>query len=82
MLRNNGGYLYAQRVHGRLGPGLRALREAAGLSRYALEQLSGVSRDEIGDIEEGRVRPSHFILCQLAAGLGLTIGELHERLDE
>lgn len=80
--RNNGSYLYAQRVQVRLGRALQEVRERRGLSRSALARRAGVSRDELIEIEEGRVHPSCFILCQLAAGLGLTLGELIEEMGE
>lgn len=80
--RNNGGYLYAQRVQARLGRELQELRERKGVSRSALARRAGVSRDELIEIEEGHVHPSLFILTQLACGMGLTLGELMHELDE
>ena len=80
--RNYGGSLYAARVHARLGRELQELRERKGLSRSALSRKSGVSRDEIIEIEEGRVHPLADTLCQLAFGMDLTIEEMMAELDE
>ena len=43
-------YDYAERLCRRLPRRLQEQRENAGLSRYALEKRTGVSRDMIGDI--------------------------------
>ena len=44
-------YDYAERIRARLPGRLQTARVAAGLSRYGLEQRSGISREMIGKIE-------------------------------
>ena len=51
-------YDYAERLCARLPRVLQELREAAGLSRYALEKKCGVSRERIGCIESGDSIPA------------------------
>ena len=57
-------YDYAQRICSKLPRRLQEERENAGLSRYALEKRTGVSRDMIGDIEHGDSIPA----CTLPGG--------------
>ena len=49
---------------------LRALRESAGLSVYALAQQSGVSRQYLGELERGEKEPSLEVARKLAAAFG------------
>ena len=51
-------YDYAERVCERLPRRLQELREAAGMSKYALAKKAGVSRDMVGCIEEGESIPT------------------------
>ena len=54
-------YDYAERLCRRL----QEERENVGMSRYALEKRSGVSRDIIGDIEHGDSIPTLHLAGQL-----------------
>jgi Helix-turn-helix. len=41
-----------------------------------LEQLSGISRAQISDIETGKKNPTIYTLCQLAKALKVPITDL------
>lgn len=69
-------HAYAERLRVWLPRRVQELREAAGLSRYALEKVSGVSRDMIGSVESGESIPTLHLCARLAHGLGLTVLEL------
>lgn len=74
-------YELTQRVCVRLGKRLRAVREARGLSRYALALASGVSREMIRRIETGDSFPSLFVVTRMAWAMGLSFAEFAMRLD-
>ena len=57
---------YAERVFLRLVKRLRAVREARGLSRYALAEAAGMSRDMVGCIEAGKSCPTAIVLVKVA----------------
>lgn len=61
---------------------LQELRERAGLSRYALEKRTGVSRDMIGDIEHGDSIPTLHLAARLVHGLGMRLWEFVRKLEE
>jgi transcriptional regulator with XRE-family HTH domain len=69
-------HAYAERIRAWLPRRVQELREAAGMSRYALEKVSGVSRDMIGSVESGESIPTLHLCARLAHGLGLTVPEL------
>lgn len=73
---------YAERIRARLPRRLQELREAAGLSRYALWLKCGVSRDMIGCIEEGRSIPTLHVAARLAHGINLTLIELIAPMED
>ena len=76
-------YDYAERIRTRLPGRLKRAREAAGLSRYGLEQRCGISREMIGKIERGKTKkPSLFIVAQLCHGMGMSLLELVALLEE
>jgi transcriptional regulator with XRE-family HTH domain len=54
---------------------LTAIREAAGLSRYALAKLSGCSAVHLGRLESGERRPSWETACRLADVLEVGVEE-------
>lgn len=54
---------------------LRALREQAGLSAYALGKKSGVSDQTILNIEAGKNQPGWEVACKLADALGVSVAE-------
>ena len=58
---------------------LAEIRKSRGLSQYALAELSGISRVTIARIETGKMNPTLQTLEQLAAALGVTVGELVDR---
>jgi DNA-binding XRE family transcriptional regulator len=61
---------------------LQECREAAKVSRYGLQKNCGVSRDTIGDIENGETVPRLFWAARMAYGLGMTLKEFVEMLEE
>jgi len=52
------------------------LRTAQGLTLRELEELSGVSKTEINNIENGKANPTIATLQLLAAGLQVELAEL------
>ena len=68
---------------GRRGPlRLRPVRESLGLSRRALERLSGVSRFTIADIERGRSRGWPTTRKKLVDALAPLLAERARRLEK
>jgi transcriptional regulator with XRE-family HTH domain len=66
----------------RLGAGLRAIREAQGLSQVNLSKASGVSRSSISAIERGRQEPTFRTLMRLRDGLGVPIADALALYDD
>jgi transcriptional regulator with XRE-family HTH domain len=64
-----------------LGPRIRALREAMGLSLRDLALRSGVSAPMLSQVERGETSPTLQIAGRIAAGLELRLSQLL-RLDE
>jgi transcriptional regulator with XRE-family HTH domain len=64
-----------------LGPRVRALREAMGLSLRDLALRSGVSAPMLSQVERGETSPTLQIAGRIAAGLDLRLSQLL-RLDE
>jgi XRE family transcriptional regulator, regulator of sulfur utilization len=64
-----------------IGPRVRALREAMGLSLRDLAQRSGVSAPMLSQVERGDTSPTLATAGRIAAGLELTLSQLL-RLDE
>jgi transcriptional regulator with XRE-family HTH domain len=64
-----------------LGPRIRALREAMGLSLRDLGQRSGVSAPMLSQVERGETSPTIAVAGRIAAGLELSLSQLL-RLDE
>jgi DNA-binding XRE family transcriptional regulator len=60
---------------------LQECREAAKVSRYGLQKNCGVSRDMIGDIENGETVPTLFWAARMAYGMGLTLREFVAKLE-
>ncbi len=75
-------YDYAERIRERLTRRLQELREAVGLSMYALGEKCGVSRDTISRIEGSETSPGVHVLARLAWGLGKTPGGFFGRIEE
>ena len=59
---------------------VRELRAGRGLTLEALAEASGVSRSMISLIERGRSSATAVVLEKLAAGLGVTLASLFDRL--
>ena len=64
-----------------VGPRIRALREAMGLSLRDLAERSGVSAPMLSQVERGETSPTLAVAAKIAAGLELTLSQLL-RLDE
>ncbi len=79
---DNGAYNYTDRLCARLPRALQEGRETEGVSRYSLEKKSAVSRDMIGDIENGDSIPTLHLAARLAYGLRMKAWELVRRLEE
>jgi transcriptional regulator with XRE-family HTH domain len=72
---NHDAHDYAERIRERLPRRLQELCEACGLSKYALWQKTGVSRDMIGRIEGGESIPTFHVGARLAYGVDKTLTE-------
>src|ERR1700747_2404494 len=66
---------------GRLGPRVRALREAMNLSLRDLAERSGVSAPMLSQVERGETSPTLQVASRIATGLELRLSQLL-RLDE
>jgi transcriptional regulator with XRE-family HTH domain len=64
-----------------VGPRIRALREAMGLSLRDLTERCGVSAPMLSQVERGETSPTLAVAEKIAAGLELTLSQLL-RLDE
>jgi transcriptional regulator with XRE-family HTH domain len=64
-----------------VGPRIRALRDAMGLSLRDLAERSGVSAPMLSQVERGETSPTLASAAKIAAGLELTLSQLL-RLDE
>lgn len=64
-----------------VGPRVRALREAMGLSLRDLAERCGVSAPMLSQVERGETSPTLAVAAKIAAGLELTLSQLL-RLDE
>ena len=64
-----------------IGPRVRALRDAMGLSLRDLGERAGVSAQMIGQVERGETSPTLAVANRIAGGLELSLSQLL-RLDE
>jgi transcriptional regulator with XRE-family HTH domain len=64
-----------------VGPRVKALREAEGLSLRELAERSGVSAPMLSQVERGETSPTLQTAARIAAGLQLRLSQLL-RLDE
>jgi transcriptional regulator with XRE-family HTH domain len=64
-----------------IGPRLRALREAMGLSLRDLADRTGVSAPMLSQVERGETSPTLAVAGRIAGGLDLSLSQLL-RLDE
>lgn len=64
-----------------IGPRVRALRDAMGLSLRDLAARTGVSAPMLSQVERGETSPTLAVAARIAAGLELSLSQLL-RLDE
>ncbi len=64
-----------------VGPRVKALRDAMGLSLRDLADRTGVSAPMLSQVERGETSPTLVVATRIAAGLELTLSQLL-RLDE
>lgn len=64
-----------------MGPRVRALRDAMGLSLRDLAERTGVSAPMLSQVERGETSPTLAVASRIAAGLELSLSQLL-RLDE
>ncbi len=64
-----------------IGPRIRALRDAIGLSLRDLSERSGVSAPMLSQVERGETSPTLAVAARIAKGLDLRLSQLL-RLDE
>ncbi len=64
-----------------LGPRIKALRDAEGLSLRDLSERSGVSAPMLSQVERGETSPTLQVASRIASGLELRLSQLL-RLDE
>lgn len=64
-----------------IGPRVRALRDAMGLSLRDLAERTGVSAPMLSQVERGETSPTLAVASRIAAGLELSLSQLL-RLDE
>jgi transcriptional regulator with XRE-family HTH domain len=64
-----------------VGPRVKALREAEGLSLRDLAERSGVSAPMLSQVERGETSPTLHVAARIASGLQLRLSQLL-RLDE
>ena len=55
---------------------LYELRMKAGLSDRGLSELSGISKTQINQIEDGKANPTLHTICILSLALGVTPADL------
>src|SRR5881296_2818427 len=65
----------------RIGPRVRALREAMDLSLRDLGDRAGVSAPMLSQVERGETSPTLAVAARIAGGLELSLSQLL-RLDE
>jgi transcriptional regulator with XRE-family HTH domain len=67
--------------HAPIGPRVRALRDAMGLSLRDLAERTGVSAPMLSQVERGETSPTLSVAGRIAGGLELSLSQLL-RLDE
>jgi transcriptional regulator with XRE-family HTH domain len=63
-----------------VGRRMREIREAAGLSQRELARRAGITPGMLCLVEQGQTSPSTATATRLADALGVTLGELRQRL--
>jgi transcriptional regulator with XRE-family HTH domain len=62
-----------------LGVAMRLVRSGLDLSQEAVARRADVDRSYYGALERGEFNPTIEVIVRVAAGLGLTLGELFKR---
>lgn len=65
-----------------LGQRIRALRKKNSLSQQKLALMISVERSYLAKVELGQKNPSLDVLEKIAHGLGVTLSELFEGIDD
>jgi len=65
-----------------LGEAVRQLREKRGVTQERLAQDAGLTTGTVSLVERGRSNPSWGTVRAIAAGLGVTMGELAKLADK
>lgn len=65
-----------------LGLRIKLLRESQELSQYTFSRMIDLDRTYIIGVEKGRRNVSIDNLCKIARGLGVSLSELCEGVDE
>src|SRR4051812_19250524 len=73
--------MLAATQNGSIGPRVKALREAMGLSLRDLAERTSVSAPMLSQVERGETSPTLSIAGRIAGGLELSLSQLL-RLDE
>jgi transcriptional regulator with XRE-family HTH domain len=73
---------YAERIRARLPRRLQEALEAVPMSKYALEERCGISRQMLGLVESGESVPGLCVMAQMSHGLGLTLTEFARTLED
>lgn len=70
----------AQERKARLGAKVRELREAQGLSQQRFALMIGTGQSYLSDIEAGQINVGYDLLCRIAEGLGVKVGDLVDEM--
>lgn len=70
----------AQERKTRLGAKVRELREAQGLSQQRFALMIGTGQSYLSDIEAGQINVGYDLLCRIAEGLGVKVGDLADEM--
>ena len=60
----------------KLGARVREMREAQGLSQQKFALMIGTGQSYLSDIEAGQTNVGFDLLCRIAEGLGVKVGDL------
>ena len=60
----------------KLGARVRELRESQGLSQHTFALMIGTGQSYLSDIEAGRINVGFDLLCRIADGLDVKVGDL------
>lgn len=71
----------AESIEERIGPELKRIREATGMSLRTLADRAGFSPSFISQVENGQVSPSIASLEHIAAALNVTLADFFSRPD-